>query len=129
MWNKSIQSGDAVVILQAVPQAHPELTKVPLAIEFAKNEEARQLIQTGIHDLNAIIRPYVLPPGTAKEHIELLRNAFMYTMKDPEFLADAKKSKLDIDPVNGAEVERTVNRLFQLSPSLAANLKEVLSAN
>jgi len=129
MWNKSLQSGDAVVMLQAVPQAHRDLPKVPLAIDFAKNKDARQLIQTGIHDLNAIIRPYVLSPGTAKEHVELLRNAFMYTMKDPEFLADAKKSKLDLDPVTGEEVERTVNRLFQLSPSLAANLKDVLSAN
>ena len=129
MWNKSLQSGDAVVVLQAIPQFHPDLPKVPLALGFAKNEDGHQLIQTGIHDLNAIIRPYVLPPGTAKEQVQLLRKAFTDTLKDPEFLADAKKSKLDLDPVNGEEVERTVNRLFQLSPSLVANLKDVLTAN
>jgi tripartite-type tricarboxylate transporter receptor subunit TctC len=129
MWNKSLQSRDAVVVLQAIPQSHPDLPKVPLAISFAKTEDARQLIQTGIHDLNAIIRPYVLPPGTAKEQVQLLRKAFTDMLKDPEFLADAKKSKLDLDPVDGEGVERTVNRLFQLSPALVANLKEVLSAN
>ena len=129
MWNNFLQSGDAVVVLQAIPQSHADLPKVPLAISFAKNEDARQLIQTGIHDLNAIIRPYVLPPGTAKEQVQLLRKAFTDTLKDPEFLADAKKSNLDLDPLNGEEVERTVNRLFQLSPSLVANLKDVLTGN
>lgn len=50
----------------------------------------------------------------------------MDTMKDPEFLADAKKSKLDIDPGIGEEVERTVAGLFKLSPAQVAKLKEIL---
>jgi tripartite-type tricarboxylate transporter receptor subunit TctC len=127
-WQKGIESGEAVVVLQTLPKAHPDLPKVPLAISFAKTEEARQLIQAGIHNVSDIIRPYVLTPGTPKERVQSLRKAFADTMKDPEFLEDAKKSKLDVDPINGDELEKTVHGLFKLNPSVVAKLKEALSA-
>lgn len=50
----------------------------------------------------------------------------MDTMKDPEFLADAKKSKLDIDPISGEEVQKMVAGMFKLPPALVARLKEAL---
>jgi len=127
-WRKGIESGDTVVVLQTLPKPHPELPKVPLAINFAKNEEARQLIQAGIHDVSAVIRPYVLTPGTPKDRVQIMRKAFMDTMKDREFLADAEKSKLDIEPQGGEELEKTVGRLFKLKPSLVAKLKDALAA-
>src|SRR5215813_11102070 len=61
-WSSSTGSGG----LQTVPKSQPELVKVPLAIEVAKTDEGRQLIQIGIHNVSAITRPYVLPPGTPK---------------------------------------------------------------
>ena len=127
-WRKGIESGDAVVVLQTLPKPEPDLPKVPLAINLAKTAEARQLIQAGIHDVSAVIRPYVLPPGTAKDRVQLMRKAFMDTMKDREFLADAEKSKMDIEPSTGEEVQKTVDGLFKLSPSVIARLKEALEA-
>lgn len=127
-WSKAVESGEAVVVLQILPKPHPELANVPLAINYAKTEEARQLIQVGIQDPSDYYRPYVLPPTTPKERVQLLRRAFQDTMKDPELLADAKKSKLDIEPVAAEELERTVAGLFKLSPSLVAKLKEILAA-
>jgi hypothetical protein len=59
--------------------------------------------------------------------VQLLRRAFEDTMKDPELLADAAKSKLDIDPVSAEELEKTVAGLFKLSPSLVAKLKEIFT--
>jgi hypothetical protein len=47
-------------------------------------------------------------------------------MKDPQFVADAKKSKLDIDPLTGEELEKTVAGLLKTSPATLAKLKEVL---
>ena len=126
VWTKAIESGDAVVVLLTVPQPHPDLPKVPLAINFAKTEEARQLIQSGIHDVDDVTYSYVLPPGTPKERVRILRRAFMDTMTDPEFLADAKKSRFDVKPLTGEELERTVARLYQLSPAVAIRLKEIL---
>jgi len=127
-WRKGIESGDAVVVLQTLPKPHADLPKVPLAINLAKTEEARQLIQTGIHDVSAVIRPYVLAPGTPKDRVQTMRNAFVNTMKDREFLADAEKSNLDIEPMSGQELEKTVHGLFKLNPSLVAKLKEAVEA-
>lgn len=127
-WTKAIQSGEAVVVLQILPKPHPELPNVPLAINYAKSEESRQLIQVGIQDPSEYYRPYVLPPGTPKERVQILRGAFMDTMKDPEFLADANKSKLDVEPVGAEELERTVAGLFKLNPALVAKLKGIFAS-
>jgi tripartite-type tricarboxylate transporter receptor subunit TctC len=126
-WNAAIRSGDAIVVLQILNKAHPELPNVPLAVSFAKSEEARQLIQVGIQDPSDYYRPYVAPPGTPKDRVRILRKAFSDTMKDPELLADAAKSKLDIEAVSAEELERTVAGLFKLNPSLLNRLKEIFT--
>jgi tripartite-type tricarboxylate transporter receptor subunit TctC len=125
-WNKALDSGEAVVVLQTVSQAISELPKIPLAINFAKSEESRHLIQAGIHDVSDVTYSYLLPPGTPKDRVEGLRKAFGATMKDGEFLADTKKSRLGIDPLSGEELEKTIGRLFKLSPSVLSKLKQVL---
>ena len=114
------------IILQAVSKRHPDLPNVPLIVDYAKTEEARRLIQVGIHDYAVTARPYVFPPGTPKERVQILRQAFMATMRDPEFLAEANKSKLDINPLPGESVEKTVAGIFQLDERLVAKLKEIL---
>jgi hypothetical protein len=53
-----------------------------------------------------------------------MRNAFTHTLKDPEFLSDAKKAKLDIDSLTGEELEATVVSLLKMSPATLAKLKE-----
>jgi tripartite-type tricarboxylate transporter receptor subunit TctC len=126
-WRQALETGDVLIVLQTVPEAHPDLPSVPLAMSFAKTDEARQLIEAGIHDLSAITRPYSLPPGTPKERLQLLRQAFMDTLRDPEFVAEAEKSHLDIDPVPGDVMERIIAGLFTLEPPLLAKLKETLA--
>ncbi|MBI4529289.1 MAG: hypothetical protein HY695_36280 [Deltaproteobacteria bacterium] len=125
-WRKVLDSGEMNLVLQAVPKAHPELPKVPLAINFARSEEARWLIQVGIHDQSALLRPYAAPPGTPKERVRILRKAFQETLKDPEFLAEAKKTNLAIDPVAGEELEKIVGDLMKMEPAQVAKLKEIL---
>lgn len=126
-WRKALEAGDVNIVLQAAPKAHPDLPRVPLAMNYAKTDEARQLMQIGIHHPSSITRLYTLPPGTPRDRVQLLRRAFAETMKDPEFVAEAQKSKLDIDPVSGEEVAQTVARLFEQSPTLIAKLKETLA--
>ena len=50
----------------------------------------------------------------------------MDTMKDPEFLVDTQKAKLDLDPIDGAEIEKQVKELFKLDPALVSKMKEIL---
>jgi putative tricarboxylic transport membrane protein len=125
-WTKAIQSGDAVVVLQLLSKPHPELASIPLAQSLAKSDEARQLMQAGVQDPADYYRPYVLPPRTPKDRVGILRKALQDTMKDPDFLADAAKSRLDIDPVTGTELENLVRGLFKLSPSMISKLKTIL---
>jgi tripartite-type tricarboxylate transporter receptor subunit TctC len=126
IWAKALQTGDAVVVLQMLPQADPELPNVPLAISFAKTEQARQLIKVGTHDTGALLFVYALPPGTPKERVENLRHAFQDTLKDPALLAEATKAKMDINPLGGAEVEELVNGLFKLDSAVVTKLKGIL---
>jgi hypothetical protein len=99
---------------------------VPLAGELAKTDEARKLIQAVAQAHGAAVRPYVLPPGTPKDRVQILRTAFMKTVKDPELLKEAAKANLEINPGSGEDLERDVKALFSLDPSLVARLKEVL---
>ena len=126
MWRQGLDAGDAKIVLQAVPKAVPDLPKVPVAIGLAKTEEARKLIQVGIHDTASITRPYALPPSTPKDRVQMLRRAFRETMKDRDFLAEAMKSKLDVDPVSGEEVEKIVAGLFKLDSTTIAKMSEIL---
>lgn len=87
---------------------------------------ARQLIKIGMQDPGAYSQPYLLPPGTPKEHVAMHRRAFLNTMKDPEFLAEANKSKMDIEPVPGEEIEEMIAGLFKQKPQIITRLKEIL---
>ena len=125
-WRRAIEAGDVLVVLQMVPQAHPDLPHVPLAINFAKTEEARQLIKAGIHDSGAFVFVYALPPATPKDRVGILRQAFLNTMKDPEFLIEAKKANFEIDPVTGEELQGIIRGLFKLDAAIVSKLREIL---
>src|SRR5919109_2520116 len=125
-WRKALDSGNAVVVLQANRKNHPDLSKIPQAISLAKTDEARKMIEVGIHGDSEIVRTYTLPPGTPKDRVQVLRKAFEETLKDPDFLADAKKSDLSVDFVPGEEIEKIISGLFKLDASLVNKLKDVL---
>lgn len=125
-WPTEMEAGDVVILLQAAGRGHPELPKVPLVIDYAKTEVARKLVQAAINNYGATARPYVLTPGTPKDRVEILRNAFMETTKDPEFVAELKKAKLDLNPLDGATLERNVKEIFSLDQALVPKLAEIL---
>lgn len=125
-WRNELESGDLTLILQNTAKPHPELSKIPLAIDYAKTDEGKRLIRALVHSVGPTARPYVLPPGTPKDRVTILQNAFMATMKDPEFLAEAAKAKLDINPLDGAELEHNVREVFNLDKALVPKAREIL---
>jgi tripartite-type tricarboxylate transporter receptor subunit TctC len=127
IWRKSLDAGDASVVVQSVARPHADLPRVPTAISLAKTEEARSMIQSGIHDVSTINRPYSLPPGTPKDRVQLLRKAFQATMADSELKAEASKSMLDFDSTSGEEIQKIVAQLLKLDQRTAARLKEILN--
>ena len=125
-WRKQLESGEVKVVLQNAAAAHPELPDVPLAISLAKTETGRKLIQLALHDVGAITYLYSFPPGTPKERVQIFRKAFQATLKDPEFVAEAKKGNFELDPVAGEELERIVNGLFKADPAIVNKLRDLL---
>jgi len=125
-WPNELKSGDLAVVLQTTAKSHPELTKVPLAISYAKTDDARNLINSLVHSVGPAARPYLLPPGTPKDRLLTLRKAFIAVMKDPEFLAEANKANLDINPLDGDELTQSVKDIFKLDPKLIPRAKEIM---
>jgi tripartite-type tricarboxylate transporter receptor subunit TctC len=101
------------ILLQAAPVRAPDLPGVPFAHDLAKTQEQRQMLDFAIAS-EVLARPFVAPPGIPAERALILRTAFDATLKDPAFLADAKKTMIDIDPVNAAEAEAVVASLYAL---------------
>jgi tripartite-type tricarboxylate transporter receptor subunit TctC len=99
-----------------------------MALDLAKSEEARQLLKAGAIDPAAIVRVYVTTPRTPKDRLQILRDAFAKTLTDPDFVAEAKKANLDINPLTGNEVKRIVDDLFKLTPAMRSKLATVLAA-
>jgi tripartite-type tricarboxylate transporter receptor subunit TctC len=126
-WAKAVQSGDAIPVVQVTAKKIPDLPNVPLALDLAKTEEARMLIKAGAVDPSAIVRVYVTTPRTPKDRLQILRRAFMNTLTDPDFVAEMKKSNLEINPLNGEQVKKIVDDLFKLDPTLLAKLSKILS--
>jgi tripartite-type tricarboxylate transporter receptor subunit TctC len=125
-WRQGLDSGEVAVLLQVSSKPAADLPSVPLTSTLAKTDEARQLIHAGIVVPTEIGRLYALPPGTPADRVQTLRAAFVDTLRDPEFVADAKRSKLEVDPLNGEELTRVVQDLFKLDPAITAKLKGIL---
>ena len=125
-WRKAVEAGQVSVVLQVTTKKNPELPNVPLAIDFAKTEEARRLLKYAVHDVAIMQRLFFLPPGTPKDRIRLLRKSFLDTLQDPEYIAESNKTSLTIGPVSGEEIEGIVSGLFKLDSAMIAKLKSVL---
>ncbi|MGH8700452.1 MAG: Bug family tripartite tricarboxylate transporter substrate binding protein [Burkholderiales bacterium] len=125
-WRKGLETGEVIPVVQIVAKAFPELPNVPLAIDLAKTEDARRLIEVGVQNSSAFARPFALAPGTPKDRVQILHKAFHAVLKDPAFLAEAEKANLSLDPVTGDEMSRLVADVFTLDPALVDKLKQAL---
>jgi tripartite-type tricarboxylate transporter receptor subunit TctC len=124
-WRSQMQSGKIHVVLQATLKSHPDLKKVPLAINYAKTDEARTLLRVA-DNVHVYQFPYSVPPGTPPERLQVLQQGFIKTLRDPELIAEAKKADLEVEPIDGPTTAKTFAGLYELSSSLIAKLKDIL---
>jgi len=99
------------VLLQTGAKAQAGLENVPLLIDLTRNPEDKKVIEL-ISFPEEIGRPFVMPPGTPKEMVTIIRRAFDATLKDPSLLAEAEKTMLEVDPVSGEEMEQLLIRAY-----------------
>ena len=125
-WANGLESGNVKAIVQVNSKKADDIPNVPNAIDYAKTPEAKILIDSGVHAPSAVLRAYAVPPGTPKSRVDFLRRAFIATMKDPEFLAEMKKSRLEVNPLTGPQMDGIIGNLFQMDTKNVARIREVL---
>jgi tripartite-type tricarboxylate transporter receptor subunit TctC len=117
-----LPSKKITVIVQFALQRHPELANVPTVVELARNDEERAVLRA-VMNATEIGTAFFTTPGVPVDRVQALRRAFDATMKDPEFIADAEKSKLTIGPLAGEELQKLVGEVANLSPALLEKVK------
>jgi tripartite-type tricarboxylate transporter receptor subunit TctC len=121
-----LRDGKMRVIGQESLVSDPDIEKLgaPLTISFAKTPEARAVMQF-VYTQPTFGRPFVMAPEVPADRVEAVRRAFVQALRDPEFLAEAKQRKLDIeDPMNGANLQATVERLMATPRDIVEKTKE-----
>ncbi len=125
VWRSAYDSKKIFPVLQIARKSQPKYKNIPLANSYAKTEDARELLKIA-DDVHVAQFPFSLPPGMAKDRLELLQRAFMRTFKDPDLLAEARRSQLDVGPVDGQTIAKTLSGLYDLKPATVARLKDIL---
>ncbi len=121
-----VKENKVAVFGQYALKSHPDLKHVPLWLDLAKTEPDKQAMNLLLSRLEAG-RPFFLPPDVPAARITALRRAFDATLKDPAFLAEATKAKLEIDPMNGEELTILVAQISKTAPDVAARVRAALA--
>jgi tripartite-type tricarboxylate transporter receptor subunit TctC len=112
-----VKDGTLKLLVQLSLEKHADLPDVPLIMDLTKTQEQRAILRL-LFARQVMGRPYLTPPGVPAERLALLRKAFMDTMKDKEFLAEAEKMKLEITPVTGESVHNLVAEIYRTPPDI-----------
>ena len=105
------------VPVQLSLQKHEDLPNVPLVMDLTTDPKIAAALKL-IFARQTMARPYAAPPGLPEDRARALRDAFDATMKDPDFLADAKQTDLEVRPVSGAEMQQLVAELYRTPPEV-----------
>jgi tripartite-type tricarboxylate transporter receptor subunit TctC len=120
-----IKEGRVHLLVQLALRKHAELPQVPLIVDLAETDEQRRILEL-VFSRQQVAYPFLAPPGVPAERTAALRRAFMDTMHDPEFLADARKAKLEIAPTPGKEIETLIAALYATPRDLVAKTAEMM---
>jgi tripartite-type tricarboxylate transporter receptor subunit TctC len=115
----------AVILVQFTKVKHPELPNVPTVFEFATSDGQKKALDF-LMAAEAISRPVAGPPGIPADRAKALRAAFMATMKDPEFVAAAKKARLELSPVDGEHAAEIARDIANTSPQAIDLAKKMI---
>ena len=119
-----LKDGKMTLLVQTALRKSPDLPHVPLVLDFAKNDDDRAVMRVLVADTE-IATPMIAPPGMPAERVALLRKSFQAMLADADFLADANKVGLDVDPVTGETMQKTVDDMFALPPATIERAKTI----
>jgi tripartite-type tricarboxylate transporter receptor subunit TctC len=106
-------------------QKAPELAPIPTINEFA-NERQKQIVRL-VTSRQVVGRPFAAPPGVPEDRKQALRAAFDATLKDPAFLDEANKLKLEVNPVSGADVDKLLGELYRTPKDIIEEARKAIA--
>ena len=125
-WRKK---GFVRVIIQTGKKRDAKLPETPTLDELMdqhRSADSARRLAAVVLAANEIGRPIVATPGIPADRVKILREAFMRSVRDPELLDDAKKKRLDLDPVPGEELEALAKEIVAQPPEVIERMKKLL---
>ncbi len=118
-----LKEGKMNILIQMSTGKHPDLPDVPFIMDLAKNDADRAALEL-IYARQEFGRPFVAPPNVPADRVAALRAAFMATMADPDFVADAKKQDLEIAPIGGERIGELIANIYNAPADVVRRAKE-----
>ena len=115
-----------MLLMQAALQKEPELADVASALDFVENDADRKVMELYLTQ-KAVARPVMAPPGVPADRLAALRAGFIALAQDNEFLADAKKAKLEVAPISGEAVDKVISLITSASPEATERLGKAIA--
>jgi tripartite-type tricarboxylate transporter receptor subunit TctC len=122
-----VRDKKARVLLQYGVERLSEESDVPTAAELAPDEKSRRALYTYALKYKATY-PFILPPAVPQDRVAMIRDAFMKTMKDPEFIKDAERLGFDVDPVSGDVIGKLIDEIEAAPQDVIDDLKSKLAS-
>jgi hypothetical protein len=104
---------------------HHYLPDVPLIVDLARTDEERAILRL-VFARQVMAWPFLAPPGTPGERVDILRKAFLQTLQDKDFLAEADKAGLEITPVAGEDIQQLVAQTYATPAAIVRKTVEFL---
>jgi len=123
-----IAENKIIMLVQTGAQPEAEYPSLPLMHELARNDEERQILQL-VSSPAALGRPFFTPPEVPADRVAALRKAFADTMKDPEYIADGNRVRLDMNPLSAERVTELVNATINAPPNVVAKARAALGSD
>jgi tripartite-type tricarboxylate transporter receptor subunit TctC len=116
------------VVVQYMLRRHPDLAQVPTSIDLAKTDEQRAIL-TAVSSASEIGKFVLTTPGAPADRVTALRRAFDAMVKDPDFIDEAQKLRVELLPLPGEELQRIVESVQNLTPELTQKIKAMYPIN
>jgi tripartite-type tricarboxylate transporter receptor subunit TctC len=113
------------ILVQAGLRKAKDLQHVPLALELAKNDKQRAVLELAFSP-QAIAWSFAAPPEVPADRVAILRKAFLAALEDKDFLAEAERLKLGIDPMSGEDVLAQINKIYAAPKDVIAQARAIM---
>jgi tripartite-type tricarboxylate transporter receptor subunit TctC len=126
---KDFESGEWLILSQWVDEPLTDLPQknVPSIYQFTRNNEEREMLKLGLVKPNSYARPYAMPPGVPQDRVRAVEAAFLKTLKDPEFVAEAEKTRMTLNPIAGTTLHKMIVEGLSMPAALKEKLKPILA--